>query len=72
MPLSFRSLVQTLDFTVVVPDLTSTTTQASSGVQHKKFVPCPLHLEYRKSLDCRQKMLDVLRRLGMTASSSTP
>merc|ERR1719221_336596 len=52
MPLSFRSLVQTLDFTVVVPDLTSTTTQVSSGVQHLKAVPCPLHLVYMKSLDC--------------------
>merc|ERR1719188_1779810 len=70
MPLSFRSLVQTLDFTVVVPDLTSTTTQASSGVQHKKAVPCPLHFEYMKSLDCLQVVVALrvaLRRLGMTA-----
>merc|ERR1719188_856406 len=72
MPLSFRSLVQTLDFTVVVPDLTSTTTQASSGVQHKKAVPCPLHFEYMKSLDCLQSvaLVVVLRRLGITASST--
>merc|ERR1719413_76833 len=69
MPLSFRSLVQTLDFTVVVPDLTSTTTQASSGVQHLKAVPCPLHLAYMKSLDCLQSVA-LARRLGMTASSS--
>merc|ERR1719373_1515119 len=67
MPLSFRSLVQTLDFTVVVPDLTSTTTQASSGVQHKKAVPCPSHFEYMKSLDCLQAVA-LARRLGMTAS----
>merc|ERR1719191_2513925 len=67
MPLSFRSLVHTLDFTVVVPDLTSTTTQASSGVQHKRFAAaCPSHTEYMKSLDCLQSVLVllVLRRLG--------
>merc|ERR1719221_2509364 len=72
MPLSFRSLVQTLDFTVVVQDLTSTTTQASSGLQHKKAVPCPLHFEYMKSLDCLQSvaLVVVLRRLGITPKMS--
>merc|ERR1719277_2450701 len=78
MPVSFRSLVQTLLFTVVVPDFTSTTTHASKGVQHLKAVPCPMHLSYMKSLDCLQSVevelvVVLLRRLAMTASRpSTP
>merc|ERR1719436_588963 len=56
MPVSFRSLVQTLLFTVVVPDFTSTTTQASKGIQHLKAVPSPAHFEYMKSLDCLQSV----------------
>merc|ERR1719401_2440153 len=75
MPVSFRFLVQTLFFTVVVPDLTFTTTQACSGVQHLKAVPSPWHLEYMKSLDCLHAVLELvelaelveLRRLAMTA-----
>merc|ERR1719359_2240327 len=73
MPMSFRSLVQTLDFTVFVPDFTFTTTQASSGVQHLKAVPCPSHLEYMKSLDClhvvEEELVELVRRLAMTSSS---
>merc|ERR1719396_207514 len=70
MPVIFRSLVQTLLFTVVVPDFTSPTTQASSGAQHLKSVPCPAHLSYMKSLDCLQSVevvVVLLRRLAMTA-----
>merc|ERR1719396_213572 len=56
MPVIFRSLVQTLLFTVVVPDFTSTTTHSSSGAQQMKAVPCPAHFEYMKSLDCLQSV----------------
>merc|ERR1719450_1104717 len=77
MPMSFRSLVQTLDFTVFVPDFTFTTTQASSGVQHLKAVPSPAHLEYMKSLDCLHvvvELVELVRRLAFARSrpSSTP
>merc|ERR1719277_1210121 len=74
MPVSFRSLVHTLSFTVVVPDLTSTTTQASSGAQHLKAVPCPWHFEYMKSLDCLHvvlELVELVRRLAMTPSAPT-
>merc|ERR1719401_296775 len=70
MPMNFRSLVQTLSFTVVVPDFTFTTTQASSGAQHLKAVPCPLHSEYMKSLDCLHlvvELVELVRRLAMNA-----
>merc|ERR1719401_1584495 len=73
MPMSFRSLVQTLDFTVVVPDFTFTTTQLSKGVQHLKAVPCPMHWEYMKSLDCLHPVVELVvlvRRLAMTALSA--
>merc|ERR1719359_1938093 len=72
MPMSFRSLVQTLDFTVFVPDFTFTTTQASSGVQHLKAVPSPAHLSYMKSLDCLHavvELVELVRRLAMTPST---
>merc|ERR1719277_319468 len=74
MPVSFRSLVQTLLFTVVVQDFTSTTTHSSVGAQHLKAAPCPMHFEYMKSLDCLQSVpvevelvVVLLRRLAMTA-----
>merc|ERR1719437_196556 len=74
MPVSVRSLVQTLLFTVVVPDFTFTTTQVCSGVQHEKAVPSPLHSEYMKSLDCLHLVVELVefeRRLAMNATLSS-